>query len=161
MNKENRCFLRYYQQYRHKIYNYFWYRVNFNRSLAEDMTAEAFLRVIDKFDSFDQSRPFQPWLYAIARNLLLNYYRTANREVELTQAEQVSQDFFTKVNSHIDFTRVIILVRTLPEYYQEIILLKYVDELDNQEIAQVLGKNEGAIRTQLSRALKVLKEKFD
>ena len=161
MNKENRCLLRYYQQYRHKIYNYFWYRVNFNRSLAEDMTAEVFLRVVDKFDSFDKSRPFQPWLYAIARNLLLNYYRTANREVELTQAEQISQDNLVKVNNQIDFTKVIVLVQTLPEYYQEIILLKYVDELDNQEIAQVLGKNEGAIRAQLSRALKVLKEKFD
>ena len=143
MNKESRCLLRYYRQYRHKIYNYFWYRVNFNRPLAEDMTAEVFLRVVDKFDSFDQSRPFQPWLYAIARNLLLNYYRTANREVELTQAEQVSQDNLAKVNNQIDFTRVIVLVRTLPEYYQEVLLLKYVDELDNQEIAQVLGKNEG------------------
>ena len=126
MNKEDRCILRYYQQYRHKIYNYFWYRVNFNRSLAEDMTAEVFLRVVDKFDRFDQSRPFQPWLYAIARNLLLNYYRTANREVELIQAEQVNQDFLTQVNNQIDFARVIVLVQTLPEYYREVLLLKYV-----------------------------------
>ncbi len=72
----NRFFIKKYKKYKDKIYNYFWYRVNFNEEIAEDLCSEAFLRAFDKFDVFDKEREFQPWIYAIAKNWgHTEYYR--------------------------------------------------------------------------------------
>ena len=83
MADSNRVFLRYYNEYKDKIYTFFLYRVNFNCEQAEDLTADVFLKAFRKFDTFDRARSFQAWIYTIARNHLYNYYRQAGRELEL------------------------------------------------------------------------------
>ncbi len=151
-------FLKYYQDYKDKIFNYFWYRVNFDRPLAEDLTAEIFLKALDNFSSFDQDRPFQPWIFTLARNRLINYYRQANREVPLENCKSLNFNEWPKIQAKIEVDRLIKKIKQLEPYHQEVLLLKYVDGLANNEIAQVLEKEEGAVRTQLSRALNQLRE---
>ena len=63
-------FLKHYNQYKDKIFNYFWYRLNFNRAEAEDMTQDVFLKALDNFDKFDPDRSFQAWIYTISKNYI-------------------------------------------------------------------------------------------
>ncbi len=161
MHKEKQNFTEYYNQYKDKIFNYFWYRVNFNRSLAEDLTADAFLKAFKSFDSFDHDRSFQSWIYAIAKNHLLNYYRTANRETDLLEAANMGRNELKQIENKLELEEVFRLINALSEYHREVLLLRFSDGLSNGEIAAVLGKDESAVRTQISRALEELRGKAE
>lgn len=158
--KEN-DFLGYYNKHKDKIYNYFWYRVGFNRALAEDLTSEVFLKAYKNFDSFDPARPFQAWIYAVAKNHLLNYYRLANRETELFLADSLAKNQLLEIDRRLELERIFNLINSMADYYKEVLFLRFADGLDNKEIAEALGKEEGAIRTQISRALEELRSKLE
>ncbi len=160
INTKQTSFLIYYRQYKNNVYNYFYYRVDFNRSIAEDLTSEVFIKALASFDNFDQTRSFQAWIYRIAHNHLANYYRTVNREVDLTDVYPLTDNYPKKLEVSLELERIIKLIRDLEPYYREVLLLRYVDELDNNEIAEVLEKDEGAVRTQVSRALALLREEL-
>ena len=161
MKSSNKEFLLHYNQYKDKIYNYFFYRLNFNRAKAEDQTSEVFIKAFAKFESFDADRSFQAWIYAIAKNHLANYYRSACREVELQQAENLSVDHKAKIEACLELEDIIEKIKLLDSYCQEVLLLKFVDGFSNKEIAEVLSREEGAIRTQISRALVILRSKLN
>lgn len=150
-----------YRKYKDKIFNYFYYRLNFNRALAEDLTSEVFLKAYYKFDTYDQERSFQAWIYAIARNHLLNYYRDKKVEIDLAEAGNISSNDCEKIEINMECERVLSKIGQLDIYHREVLLLRYVDGLENEEIASLLGKDNGAIRTQMSRALKVLRENIN
>jgi RNA polymerase sigma-70 factor, ECF subfamily len=158
--KKEQTFTKNYEVYKNKIYTYFLYRVNFSKEVAEDLTAEVFLKAFMNLESFDDSRPFQSWIYAISHNHLLNHYRSSNRTVELTAAYDVAVEFKKRLEASIDLEKIIDKIYELDDYYREILLLRFVDGLDNKEIATLLNKEEGAIRTQLSRALAELRHKI-
>ena len=60
MRKNQDNFIPYYNQFKNKIYNYFLYRVGFDKSLAEDLTSEVFVKALKSFDDFDESIPYIP-----------------------------------------------------------------------------------------------------
>lgn len=160
MSISKRYFLVFYHKYKDKIFTYFLYRVNFNSAIAEDLTSDVFLKALKSFESFDQSRSFSAWMYAIARNHLVNHYRTANREVELTQAKNPRTDCLELVELSLELEKIIKEIEKLDFYHREVLLLRFVDGLSNEEIADVLDKEEGAVRTQISRALGELRDKL-
>lgn len=153
-------FLAYYNQYKDKIYTYFWYRVGFNQALAEDLTSEVFIKALKNFDTYDQDRPFQAWIYKIAQNHLINHYKTSNRETELIEAIEVPRREGEAIEAKLELERVMEHIHELNRYHQEVLLLRFVEGLDNQEIAAVLDKDEGAVRTQISRALEELRKRI-
>lgn len=155
-----RNFLDYYNQYKDKIYNYFWYRLNFDQARAEDLTSEVFLKALANFERFDPAGSFQAWIYAIAKNHYSNYCRVAFRETSLDSADIIKVDHIGKINASLQLQQVIIAINKLDEYYKEVLLLRYVDGLSNSEIADLLNKEEGAVRTQVSRALAILRYKL-
>jgi RNA polymerase sigma-70 factor (ECF subfamily) len=158
MGNTDKNFLRYYKSFKDKIFTYFLYRVNFNHALAEDLTSDVFLKALKHFASFDPTRSFQSWIYTIARNHLLNYYRTVYREIDLAQAEQAISNFSSHLEASLELQRVIRKIQVLDPYHRDVLLLRFVDGLSNSEIAEVLDKEEGAIRTQISRALQALRK---
>jgi RNA polymerase sigma-70 factor, ECF subfamily len=152
-------FLGHYSAYKDKIYNYFWYRLNFNRELAEDMTSEVFLKAFDKYHTYDQTRPFQSWIYAIAHNHLLNHYRVAGRETPLLPDQHDRGDDSVRLlDISLELEKAIAKIRCMDKTYGEVLLLRFADGLDNREIAEFLGLEEGAVRTRVSRGMKMLKK---
>jgi RNA polymerase sigma-70 factor, ECF subfamily len=160
MAKTDKIFLNHYNQYKDKIFTFFLYRVNFNRAIAEDLTSEAFIKALENFARFDDDRSFQAWIYTIAGNHLKNYYRTCNREVDLEYAKNKTREFHNSLNASLELETVMEKISLLETYHKDVLLLRFVDGLSNTEIADVLGKDEGAVRAQMSRALGVLREKL-
>ncbi len=158
MPSENKVFLGYYKEYKDKIYTYFLYRVNFNQAIAEDLTSEIFLKALEHFESFDPGRSFQAWIYKIAGNHLKNYYRTCNREVALERASSAVYEFKNCLDASLELQKIMNKIAALEDYHREVLLLRFVDGLNNSEIAELLNKDEGAVRTQVSRALKALRD---
>lgn len=157
MGTADKEFLNFYIQFKDKIYNYFWYRVGFDAAQAEDMTSEVFLKAYSNFESFDRERRFQPWIYKIARNHLINFYRIQGRDVELTEAAS-SIETAGEINAKLELDTVMRCIQELEPYHRDVLLMRFVDGFENREIADLLGKEEGAVRTQLSRAMSALKK---
>lgn len=152
--------IRIYLKYRQKIYNYFWHRVGGREQEAEDLTAECFLQLIAAWERFDQKQSEQAWLYGIARNLLCHYYREYGREVDI---EAIEQELCTedRTGEHkFDLERAIDLIKELEPYHRDVLLMRHAEGLSNKEIAEVLNKTEGAVRTQISRATNLLKQEL-
>lgn len=159
--REEKLFISNYHQYKDKIYTYFLYRVNFNQALAEDLTSEVFLKACKNWESFDCERPFQSWIYAISHNHLLNYYRTVGREMSLEETGDIAADCKKKLEASIELEKIVAEIYKMDNYCREVLLLRFVDGLENKEIAELLEKDEGAVRTQLSRALSELRNKLN
>lgn len=161
MRNIGKKYLRNYKKYKDKIYTYILYRVDFNASIAEDLTSDVFMKAWEHYKNFDESRSFQAWIYTIAKNHLKNYYRTCNREVCLEDTKEISMDFKCKIEIDLELKRMVDEMKQLKSSYREVLLLRFVDELSNKEIADILGKEEGAIRTHISRALNELRERIN
>jgi RNA polymerase sigma factor (sigma-70 family) len=155
---EHAEFIQNYEKYKDKIYTFIMYRVNFNRAIAEDLSSEIFIKAFKNFEGFDRDKPFGAWIYAIARNHLANHYRSQKFDTDLEKAVNLSVDMRRQMEINSELEEVMEKIQRLDSYSKDVLLLRYVDGLENNEIAEILGKDEGTIRTQLSRALKKLRE---
>jgi len=157
MASNHNGFIVHYNQFKDKIYNYFWYRIGFDQKTAEDLTSEVFLKALKKIADFDDTRPFGPWIFAIAHNHLINYYKMNHRELPLEDQIHLVSPNNQDIEEKLEIERVIAQINTLEAGDREILLLKFVDDLTNTEIATLLDKKEGAVRTHLSRSLAKLR----
>ena len=120
------------EQYYDKIYRYCFFKVN-NRSLAEDLTQETFLRFLNS-----DSRQPERYLYTIAKNLCIDVYRKNKyTEVELEEATELSQGSFE--NALIDSMDIKKVFEVLPEEEKEVLILRYVSDESMNDISRLLG----------------------
>jgi RNA polymerase sigma-70 factor (ECF subfamily) len=152
-----------YERYVGKIYNYIYYRVG-NVSDAEDLTERVFLRALRHIQNYThRGLPVSAWLYRIAHNLVANWYRdnSRRRDVPLDEGMLFSQHFNfpeqellrTEEHSHL-----LEVIHKLPEERQELLILKFVDNLSNAEIGRVMGRTEGAIKSLYHRTLLAIRD---
>jgi len=153
-----------YERYVDKIYNYMYYRTGSHYD-AEDLTAKVFYQALMHVKRYvERGLPFSAWLYRIAHNLVANWYRSKNRQVinldEMTaSALQHPGEIPEKSFEHQDEQRLLLrLIRRLPEDRQQLVILKFVNQLSNQEIGQIMGRSEGAIKSLYHRTLLTLRE---
>lgn len=146
-----------------RVYRFVFYRVN-HQETAEDLTAEVFIRVWSKIAKIGDAGAFGPWVFQIARNLVIDYYRTRKSTVDLQELENIipyEDQAVDMVNLHYDQQRFLAGLKKLSADQQVVLKLKFIDELENDEIAGALGKSEGAIRVIQHRGLLALKEFFN
>lgn len=156
-------FTEYYEKHKNAIFSYILYRVSFNRETAEDLTSEIFMKAFAAFESYDRSRPFKTWIFTIAHNHLVNYYGSKKETLPLDEAVEVVKE--APVSESLDqqmvISRLLHLISGLPEGQRELITMRYVNDLGNSEIAAITGKEEGAVRTALSRAIATLRDLYN
>ena len=144
-----------------RIYQYVRYRTGDDQT-AEDITAEVFLRAIESLGTYnDQGAPFIAWLYRIAHARVIDYWRSLKRHQTAPLEDPLLQDGLVATDDAIetDFLQHRSLwqaLRQLTDDQQNVIVLKFVQGLSNAEIAQLLGKTEGAVKALQRRALESL-----
>ncbi len=152
-----------YDLYFEKVYRFIFYRVN-HRETAEDLVAETFIRAFKKLAEMENAGAFNGWIYQIARNLVIDHYRSRKETVDLSLLENVLE-YEDNIVDHADLEiaqkTFLQLVKKLSPDQQIVIKLKFFDDLGNEEIAQILNKSEGAIRVIQHRALAELKNLLD
>ena len=156
-------FTLYYEECKKTIFNYILYRVGFNHDTAEDLTSEIFLKAFEHFNSYDRSRPFKTWIFAIAHNHLVNFFIGKKKTLPLEEALEIVKE--TPAGETLDqnmmISRMMRLVSKLPASQRDLVIMKYVNDMSNGEIAETLGKEEGTIRTALSRAIAALRDQYN
>lgn len=148
-----------YDQLVKPVYRYIYYRVE--SEVAEDLTEDTFLKVWQNLRKYKKGiNPFSSWVFRIAHNLVVDYYRKHKVTTEIdehTADTQLHSDPHGQAELKLTQVRLRKVIRKLPDNYQQIIILKYINDLDNREIAATIGKSEGAVRTLQFRALEKLK----
>ncbi len=152
-----------YDQFVKPIYRFIYFRVD--PQIAEDLTEETFLKAWQHLPSYKVTgAPFSAWLYKIAHNLVCDYYRKHQivDEVDENMADPIqNRDPVFQVNVRFNQIRIRKAILKLPESHQQVIVLKYINDLNNQEIATTIGKSEGTVRTIQFRALRQLRQILD
>lgn len=152
-----------YERYVERIFNYVFYRTG-NVHDAEDLTERVFIRALNHIDAYsDRGLPFSAWLYRIAHNLVANWHRDNSRRKEIplddglfsAQHSDHPEHELLKSEERDNLLRVI---RTLPVDRQQLLILKFVDNLSNAEIGQVMGRTEGAIKSLYHRTLLTIRD---
>lgn len=153
-----------YEQYAKPIYRYIYFRIS-SEEHAEDMMQEVFVKFVDVAMRLKKKpQNVNAYLYSIARNLVTDHYRdNAKRdEVEISTVEnnehlQVSG----REDDHVEVGFLTEAIKELKPVWQEIVILKHVEGMTHEEIAQALGKSSTYIRVNLHRALAELRKKLD
>lgn len=158
-----RQFRDYYGKYVKKIYSYLYFRTGRNQDLAEDLTSEVFLKALENFSSFDPTNAsFGAWVYAIARNHLIDHYRVSRTSVPLDDISETHAapqgDLGAQLDNKAHLRVVITAINKLPPNYRDILTLKYLNGFNNTELEQVLGKSQTNIRVLVHRSLAALKD---
>lgn len=152
-----------YNTYFERIYRFVFYRVS-HKETAEDLTEEVFVKLFKKLKDLEQLGAFEGWLFQIARNQVIDYYRRKKQLVPLEEVENTLEyetNIVDIVNLKTEQVVFIKLMKELSPEQQQVIKLKFLEDIDNEIIAQIMNKSEGAIRVIQHRAIAKLKELID
>lgn len=134
--------------------------------IAEDVAQDAFLKAMLNIDTFKGKSSFKTWLFAIARNVLYEYFRKS-RTLSFDELDEMTLAQVTKSNdTEVQAMRSVLAqevmskISTLKEPLRTVLLARIVEEKTFQEIAQEIGKTEGACRVIFTRAKKRLREMY-
>ena len=154
-----------YERYVKKIYSYVYFRTG-NHHDAEDLTSRVFHRALLHIETYvERGVPFQAWLYRIAHNLVANWHRDRNRRKVIPLDEFIAAGLRSEApedttESQEEKERLVEAIRRLPDERQQLLVLKFVDKLCNQEIGEIMERSEGAIKSLYHRTLLALRDEL-
>lgn len=160
--REPEAFGEIYEIYVERIFSYIYHRTG-NVADAEDLTSRTFHQAMAHIGGYrDRGLPFSAWLYRIAHNLLANWHRDRSRRrsvplegLRLAARSGSHPDLVSEEREEADILRQ--LVARLSPDRQELLALKFLDGLSNAEIAHIMGRSEGAIKSLYHRTLLALR----
>ncbi len=153
-----------YDHYVKPIYRFIAVKVSV-RQEAEDLTHEVFLTAWQKLPSFTfRGFPFSSWLYRIARNRVIDHYRTKKQHADINEVDEgllgITDSHEAGVDTALTLSKIYEAMKGLNADQQDVLILRFVDDLSPAEIAEVLDKSEGAVRIIQHRAVETLKKKL-
>ncbi len=142
------------------------------RSLAtsddiEDLLQNIFIKVYRNINEYDTSLLFSSWIYRIAHNEMIDWYRREKRRTTLSlddEAQDIVSKLFTEEDhvarfSHAEQKQLVIdAVNTLDEKYKDILLLRFFEEKSYEEVADILQIPAGTVAVRINRAKKQLEK---
>jgi RNA polymerase sigma-70 factor (ECF subfamily) len=148
-----------------RIYSYLHVSVG-NRHDAEDLTTQTFLKMLESIGKFRwQSAPFSAWLFRIAHNLAMDHFRAARRWQPEEEVPEPEPDESTSAEAgaldSIGRKSMLELIEELSPEQQQVLTLKFVFNFPNADVATILGKTEGAIKSLQHRALVSLQKQLE
>jgi RNA polymerase sigma-70 factor, ECF subfamily len=155
-----------YERYMERIFNYVYYRTG-NTHDAEDLTARVFQRAMNHIKNYtDRGVPFSAWLYRIAHNLVANWHRDRSRKQEIPLDDM---PILPSKGDHPEKNLVrsqeqdalLRMIRKLPGERQNLLILKFVENMSNAEIGQIMGRSEGAVKSLYHRTLLALRDQLE
>lgn len=148
-----------YSIYLDPIYRYVFYHVK-DKMTAEDITEEVFIKAWKAIDSCKgKERTFSSWLYRIAHNQTIDRLRSMQKRLAMEvrpQSLPETTDVKNETEARLEYQETLEAISCLPEKQKQIIVLKFVEGMDNREIEQITGKSQNAIRVLQMRALNTL-----
>ncbi len=146
-------------RYQKKIEKYVFYLTN-RKEEVDDLVQEIFIKVFVNLNSFDIKKKFSSWLFRIAHNQVVNFFKKYKNKLSLDEKIMIVDESNIEENIEKDEVKKILnsCLEKIPIDYKEIILLYYFEELSYEEISDSLKIPIGTVSIRLSRAKKFLKK---
>lgn len=158
-----------YDEYYPKIFGYILRRTA-DFQITQDITSETFFKALKSLWQFRfRNIAFSAWLYRIATNEVANYFRkhkyafsldneSTPEPIALHNPEEEFMEAEEQFRRHEDFLKIQSQITVLPIVYQEVIALRFFERKKIEEIAKILGRKEGTIKSQLHRGIEKLRK---
>lgn len=155
-----------YERHVRRIFNYVYYRTG-SAADAEDLTARTFFQAMNNLHRYQvQGVPFSAWLFRIAHNLVANWHRDSGRHraastdglVAVPDDDAGPHEWAEAAEERHELHQAI---RRLASDRQQLLILKFSEQLSNEEIATIMGRSEGAIKALLHRTVKGLRDELN
>ena len=153
--------------YWNDVYGFLLKRIN-NEYEAEDITIESFSKAFDKIDTFNEKFEFKTWLIAISKNIQIDKSRKKNAAIQIQstdasdeQVKKIPDDSPTpedKLITKQNLVELLHYIKQLKPHYQDVINLRYFQEMSYLEISEKLGEPLNNVKVRLLRARKLLAE---
>lgn len=155
---DSQAFRQLYERHLPGLYRYAYYRTG-SREEAEDVVAHTFLKALEHLHRYEhRGIPFSHWLYRIAGNALSRRKTGRERLVGLTWEPGESNDSrMEQIDERLDLAH---WLRSLPDAQQQVLALRYIQDLSLTEVAGIMGRSEGAIKQLAFRGLQALRERM-
>ena len=157
--KDPQAFDYLYEKYFLQIFRYVMKRIG-NRENSEEIVSTVFYKAFSKLYLFKwQSVPFSSWLYRITINEINNYYRIQTRNFKLSKKVKLNDSIPNETNN-MSYKFIHEYIKLLPQNDQDLISLRYFENMDYSQISEIFKKKESTLRVKLHRALKKLENKI-
>jgi RNA polymerase sigma-70 factor (ECF subfamily) len=147
-----------------KVYGFFFTRTS-RKEIAEDLSQDIFVRLVEKIDGFDEAKgKFPVWFWQMARNMLVDHYRT-KKEItfsafEEEEVEAMSITGTPNIDDRLHYQKVQTFLKGMSDEERGLFELRYVAEMPYNEIGKILGKSEGALRVAALRIKEKIKKEL-
>lgn len=168
--KSQKLFEKCYFDNRKAVFLYIYRKVN-KKELTEDITADVFVKLAEHPEILEDrdENGVRAWLFTVARNKVIDHFRKLGRNMQQVEMEEeifeiVTQDepgYLEQLSKNEEVQLMLAAVEDLSPEEKEIITLRFNDDMQFAEIADVLGKSEGAVKMTLYRAFEKLKKKME
>lgn len=153
------AFAKLYDAYVERVSRYIYFRVADGCDM-EDLVSQVFLKAWENLERYRTGNsPFIAWLYTIARNLVIDHYRTKRNNLPLEEAQALPSDLEMPdeiAQTHFDLEAMRDALQSLSTDQQQALVLKYIAGLPNDSIAKIMNKQEGTVRGLQMRGLQTL-----
>jgi RNA polymerase sigma-70 factor (ECF subfamily) len=149
-------------RYQNRLFRYL-LRFTGNSASAEDLFQQTWLKVLTGIHRYDERRPFEPWLFSVARNLAIDHLRKVSPESLDEPGEALISESPSHLDQLIDRERRGLLerkVHELPAIYREAITLRFEEEMSFEEMALVLEAPLSTVKSRVQRAVATLRRSF-
>lgn len=146
------------EKYYPVIFRYFHYRAK-TREDAEDLAGEVFVRVVSSIET--QKGDFVAWLFRIAKNLLIDYYRKIGKTKEISLDQMAIEPLpasYKYEKDTLDTEDIKKMLNLLTDEQKEVITLKFLEDYTNKDIARIMNKSIGAVKALQFRAFSALRD---
>lgn len=156
--RDQQAFSKLYDLYADKIFKYIYYKSG-RTDEAEDLTAQVFLKAWEAIENYRwEGYPFSTWLYRIAHNQMIDYYRT-HREtfpLDTARARESGTDPLEAAERTFTSSQIRQALQHLTHDQQRVIVLRFLEGYSTSEVAAIMDKDPDAIRALQHRALRAL-----
>ena len=149
-----------YEYYLPKMYRFAYYRTG-NKQVAEDVVAQTFLQAIEALSRYeDRGFSLGCWLYQIAGNIIRTRHRLRSRELSCP-GDKFDADWDMSIEFLPERISLQKALQTLPDAQQQVLVLRYIQDLSIKEVAQIIGRSEGAVKQLAFRGLENMRERMN
>ncbi len=159
--RDEEAFTMLYEEHFDKIYRYVTLKIG-DRTEAEDLTQQVFLKALQSISSFKwKGIPFSAWLYRIAHNQVIDYFRKKKKYATAPLNESLKGsdiDPQLAVERKLDTEQILLATKRLTDAQREVISLRFASELPITQVARIMDKSEGAVKALQHSAIIALRK---
>ena len=156
-------FWKIYEKYIDKIYKFVYLKTT-NREVAEDIVSDVFISALNNIKSFrlDESSSVKSWIYRIANNKVIDYYRTNKKTTDVWDYLEISEkeNYWEKIDNQDKLKEIKNYLKWINKEHREIVLYRIWDDLSYAEIAEITWKSVDNCKKIVSRQLKTISANF-